>query len=62
MGMQHLADHQPVDAEEQPGDHAASGPCFTCWCYSCGGRTDQPRVERADDRHRGDGSHRWCFV
>jgi hypothetical protein len=59
--MAHLDDHESLDADDLPENHSTPGPCFSCWCYSCGGRTDRPRIERTNDRHPGDASHRWCF-
>jgi hypothetical protein len=66
--MPHLEDHtydpdDEFDTAEYHERGAAGGPCFGCWCYSCGGRTDRPRIEHAPEieRHPGDPSHRWCF-
>jgi hypothetical protein len=66
--MPHLEDHEPTEDETShaedgynPEHVTSGGPCFMCWCYSCGGRTDRPRIERQDDTHPGDPSHRWCF-
>lgn len=46
-----------------PAPNAATGRCMGCWCYGCGGRTDQPRQRRGDTRTNlaEPDSHRWCF-
>lgn len=66
VSMAHVADYKGDLDPSDPGalaDHNTNPDqiCFGCWCYSCGGRTDEPRIERDDDPHAGDPNHRWCF-
>lgn len=53
------AEGDDEDHHNRDGEKA----CFGCWCYSCGGRTDLPRIRRGDDRTdlEDPDSHRWCF-
>lgn len=60
-----------IDREAWAEIHRTDGgACFACWCYSCGGRTDRPRIRIRDDRTDAElarigsdspDSHRWCF-
>lgn len=73
----HIEGLTPIDADplgEDPHNRDATGEpgslCLGCWCYSCGGRTDQPRIRRGDTRTgteiaalgpESPDSHRWCY-
>lgn len=57
-------DHDPARTDHTRPDDLPNGhrfPCFACWCYACGARTDGPRNERDGDAHPGDPDHRWCY-
>lgn len=57
-------DADPTASEADTHNLTPGATCFGCWCYACGGRTDQPRLRehgnQSPDLPDPD-NHRWCF-
>lgn len=58
-----ITERDRVEGDDEDHHDRDGETCFGCWCYSCGGRTDLPRIRRSDDRTDLDDpdSHRWCY-